>query len=267
LTRPFLLIALAGGLVAFFYPASPASRTSIRLASLNALGWFLSGLLQRKGWHYHTLPAVAAASVAIWLIMLDLASTGSVRRGLWQNAMRFATVLLLVFAGARTLRVSWGYPSGNGNLVPLVAREARGRSVIGLATGMSIFPLVNDTETHLGLHYNSLWLLPGLYAQQVSGGSADGQWHYRRPAEMGGPEREMFDSVAGDLAAEPALVILWRRATQQGMGELRVDLVGYFAQDPRVRAALNRYEPISVPGDYLVLRHLPSGSTASSLVR
>jgi hypothetical protein len=261
LTRPFLLVSLVGSSLTFLYSASAARRNSIRLASLHALGWFLSGFLQRKGWHYHTLPAVVALCFAVWMILLDVASARTVRSPSRRVVLATAAVLLFGFAGVRTLRLRWGYPSDNENLIPILMREARGAPVAALATGMSVFPLINDTGTTLGLHYNGLWPLPGLYARQVQEGTPDGVWHYRQPSEMGAAEREMFDSVVADLAAEPRLIILWRGKTEQGMGTLRVDLLGYFSQDTRVMSALSHYEPVSVPGDYVVLRHLPESAS------
>jgi hypothetical protein len=71
---------------------------------------------------------------------------------------------------------------------------------------------------------------------------------------MGSAEKEMFNNVASELTAEPALIFIYRGDTPQSMGLLTVDLKDYFSQDPRVRQALAHYEPLPVPGDVLVLR-------------
>jgi len=255
LTERFLAVTLVGGLLTLLYRASTEGRTAVRLASLFTMGWYLSGLLQRKGWHYHDLPGVAALSFAAWMIVIDLAGRRTERALRWQTALRAATVLFLLMAGIRTIRLHWGYPGGNGNIVPIVEREARGKSIIALATGMSAFPLVNDSGTRLAVRYNSLWPIPGLYARQVQAGTPDGKWHYRRPEQMGAVEKQMFTDVASDLATEPPLLIFWSR-DQQGMGSLKVDLMGYFAQDDRVRTAFQHYDRVPLKSDYMVFRHI-----------
>jgi hypothetical protein len=256
----FLLAALVGASLTLLYRPSERSRASVRLASLTAAGWILSGLLQRKGWHYHVLPAVAACGFAAWMILLDIAArpAGEVRR--LRQAPQWAGLLLLCFAALRTLLLHWDYAPGTKELIPIVEREAPHGNIVGLSTGMFLFPLVNETGVHFGVHYNSLWPLPGLYADQIRNVSGALKWHYRRPEQMGAVEKEMVNQIYSDVAAEPNLIIFARPKELQGMGSLSVDLPEYFRQDARIREVMAHYETVPFAGEFLILRHRPPAS-------
>jgi hypothetical protein len=252
LTGRFLLIALIGSAGTLLYRALPRFQIQILLASLLAVGWALSGLLQRKGWHYHALPGVAALGFTVCLLVMDLAARNFWRSDRARLILPGIAALLLGFAFVRSARLGWNDGPGVSSLVPLVNQEPPGRAVITLSTGMFEFPLVNETGSRFAAHYSCLWPLPALYADQVRSGEKT--WHYHSVDAMGTIEKELFDRVSSDLVARPKLIIIQDGNQAQGMGNLSVRLEDYFGQDPNVRTALTEYERVPFSGDFVVLR-------------
>lgn len=254
LTGRFLLMALTGVVLIFIYSPSQQGRIPLRLAGYTALGWYMSGVLQRKGWHYHELPAVAAVCFALWLVLWDSAEF---RLKVPQRSRLAAASVaaFLAFAAFRTARLHWDFSFAKGQRLALLRQEAYGRRMIGLSTGMFLFPFLNEVHGQLATRYSCLWQLPGLYAAEIDGARSGQLWRYRRPEEMDVAEKEMFNNVASELTAEPALVLIYRGGGAQGMGPLTVDLESYFSQDARVRQALTHYESLPTAGEYIVLRH------------
>jgi hypothetical protein len=255
LLHPFVLSALAGTVLVFLYRPGEDFRVPIRLAGYSAAGWIISGLVQRKGWHYHLLPGVAAATFALFLAFLDFVR-GMRTTIVYRYALRAAGALMICFVSYRSLRLYWDYPPKTRAMIPVVQRNAPGGSIIGFETGMFSFPLVNDTKVTFDAHYTCLWMLPGLYAEQVRRGGS-GEVQFRKPSEMGPMERQMISYIYSDLARRPKLIIIAADKPQQGMGDMRFDIEKYLRQDPRIDQIMNDYEPIPFDKEYRVLRYSP----------
>jgi hypothetical protein len=139
-------------------------------------------------------------------------------------------------------------------MLSVVRAHAAGETIAVLSTDVgAAFPLVNYSGADWGLRYNSLWLLPGLYADRSS--DSNDVVQFRDRSEMGTIEREFFDAVITDMRAHPPkLLIIDRTIDMQGFRGRRFDLVEYFRQDRRFAMMFDNYDSVATVDSRVVLK-------------
>ena len=110
---------------------------------------------------------------------------------------------------------------------------------------------MNYTNAAWGLRHNSLWFLPGFYADQDrrSGGPL-------QPHSLAGMlplERMFFDQAVHDLcSAPPRLLAIEEPNAVAPAGRRALDLRAYYGQDARAAALFADYRPVGSLGPFTV---------------
>jgi hypothetical protein len=213
-----------------------------KLFGLAAVGAAVSALVQLKGWSYHIVP--------IELMVCLLAGTLAAR---WLDQRRsdLGTDSHLMAAGLAMLGVLFVMSSGEApwrelgfrnadeqtELKALLLEAARNERVLVLSPRIwPIYPAVNYTHSHQTLPAMNIWVLQGAYRDCLPGGR-----QYRDLAEMGSAERNLYQTVAEEFAADPPKVVAIDEIP--GMPECGkvFDLLEYFKRNPRFAATWPRY--------------------------
>lgn len=225
-------------------------------------GFLASALLQRKGWGYQLYPArvflllflaVAAASV------LDrVPGVLAILRG-GRQGLGIALAAALAIASVRYIAES-RRPATPDLVAPLVrelehanVRAAGPLTILSMRTIIyPAFPAVNYAGVRWGLRHNSLWFLPGLYADQdrASGGPLEPH----SLDSMSSLERMFFDQVADDLCESPPGLLAFEPAIPVApAGRRSLDLSAYYKQSPRLKPLLDAYAPRGTVGPFTLL--------------
>lgn len=251
---PALSVAiLLLGLAALLLPDRLTGRTIKDLTlvlTAAAAGTTLAGIGQMKGWDYHFLSAriftlLLGASMLIALIDRAASMTGSAAARL-REAGSLAVLTLLLLASnvlAPPFKAQRAFADSTaGQLLPVIAAEARGEKVLWLTTSISPqFPVLNYTDSPQAMRFMSLWMLTTLYANGPAVGDAV---VYRAPSAMSPEERFVFNAVAEDFAANrPRLVVVAKGRGEPGFRGRRFDFIDYFARHPTFAAHWRHYEP------------------------
>jgi hypothetical protein len=233
-----------------------------------ATGYLAAALVQFKGWGYQLYPARAmtvlflgsAAATLVDEVPALIALLRGGRRGL---GIVFAAAL--VISSTRYI-LEARHPAAPDLVSPFAAairREAPQGSVAALSMRTIIypaFPSINYTGASWSLRHNSLWFLPGLYADQDarSGGPLVAHPLDRMP----GIERMFFDQIVDDLCATPPRLLAVESAGAAApAGRRALDLIAYYSQSPRAARLLSAYAPDGTVGPFTLYT---AASTACS---
>jgi hypothetical protein len=111
------------------------------------------------------------------------------------------------------------------------------------------FPAVNYSGAGWGLRHNSLWFLPGFYADQDR--LAGGPLEPHRLEQMSPLERLFFDQVTEDLCSSPPqLLAVEQSGAVAPAGRRALDLLAYYAQNPPANRLLASYRPQGTLGPF-----------------
>lgn len=222
-----------------------------------ATGYVAAALLQFKGWGYQLYPArvfilmfLAAAAV----VLLDaLPAAMSLLRG---GRRGLGVVLAAVLAVASTRYIAEARRPASPDLVTPLIGAIRAHAPEGPFTVLSMrtiiypaFPAVNYTKARWGLRHNSLWFLPGFYADQDrrSGGALQPHVLNTMPAL----ERLFLDQIVQDLcSAPPRLLAIEEPGPVAPAGRRALDLRTYYSQSPAAAALLADYRPVGTVGPF-----------------
>lgn len=229
LVRGHVLLAAAVGLMALRLAGGPWGRAAAhrwRLLLLAVAAGFASYYVQRKGWEYHALPAVAFTAVFL------LAVAGAVR-GLprWLAAMAALIATLFRFDPAPSIAAYMAQP-----LPAFVAGHPGLRLAALTSDSLHTFPLVLYADVVWSLRFQLLWPVSGLYAAQAAG-------HY------GPRHHELFELTAQGVAED----LLHRRPDAVAVDslilhDLPFDYIAFLSANPAFRDAWSAYEPCRVMG-------------------
>jgi hypothetical protein len=231
-------------------------------------GFYLAAVLQHKGWGYHYYPAVAGGALLAGLMALD------VRRPLASLVHRLYASVTLAVVATLTLVVAAGCvhqaldphdpryePDPDlPKLIPLVRERAAGTSIMVLSwSSSSAFPLVPSTGTTSALRFLCLWILAGLYRDQVRGSAP---MRYRSIDEMGALERYLNQSVVEDLERRRPrlLLVLTPGPDRPKWGLRRLDYLAYFGQTPEFVRSFERYRYVQPVGQYWLFERIPESA-------
>jgi hypothetical protein len=230
-----LLIPLAW--IAFRGPA-----TLPKILSLAAVGAAVSALVQRKGWSYHIVPiellicVLAGTLAARWLDRRR--SDPPADSHLTAAGLSMAGVLFVMLTGEAPWR-ELGYRNADEQteLKALLLESARNERVLVLSPRIwPIYPAVTYAHSHQTLPAMSIWVLQGAYRDCLPGGR-----QYRDLGEMDSAERNLFQTVAEEFAADPPKVVAIDQIPGIPECGKPFDLLEYFKRDPRFAATWPRY--------------------------
>jgi hypothetical protein len=245
-------------LVLIVRPTLPM-RPPFYLLFIAGTAFTMAALIQFKGWGYHFYPAMLFnllfIVVALWLLAHRFMARRSAPRITRNTALTW-----LAIGGVACIKLYQGMKGEQDDrlaLLPVVQQHAGGRYIMVLSTDVGrAFPLVNYSGSRWASRYNSLWLLPGLYAD--AGSDSSGIVRYRDRAAMSAMERHFSDAIIADIVTHrPTLLIVDRNRDMQGFRGRRFDFIDYFSIDPRFRQLLHNYDSLTTVDSQLVLKLHP----------
>lgn len=251
---------------AAFFAAIRWPRTDLLMTVLfaAATGYLFGGLAQMKGWGYQLYPArvfvllflITAGAMLLEQVPALLERLRGGRRG---AALVFAATL--VIASGRYLLEARN-PSSTELVTPMteaIRTHAADGPVVLLGMRTQIypaFPSLNYGGGTWGMRYNTLFFMPGLYAEENS--RAGGIIEPHPPATMSPLERQFFEEVVEDLCKNPPRLLIVDQPPEATLaGRRALDFQAYYAQHPSAQPLLAAYEPAGEVGSYLLL--VPDG--------
>jgi hypothetical protein len=234
---------------------SSPSAGLVMAGTASAFGFLLGAVLQHKAWPYHLLPFRFLSSLVIAMALAAFMQSQYRRR-----LTRVNITLALWLTGAALVTYSARYattvdaPSQPESLRSAVQRMVPGRPILVLSTDLWFsFPMIYETRQRLAQRNACLWMIPGLYSDQVRFSSSllrigklkpPQEAHYHLRAEMSNDEKMLFEEIRGALAQKPGIVYV-QTGPKQGLGNLKFDFIQYFSSDPEMARALRTYVPWS----------------------
>jgi hypothetical protein len=237
-------------------PAAPM-RSPFYLLFIAGTAFTMAAVVQFKGWGYQFYPAMVFNLLFIVVALWLLAERFMARRS-GPRITRHTALIWLVISSIACIKLYQGMKGGQDDrlaLLPVVQQHAGGQYIMVLSTDVGrAFPLVNYSGSRWGSRYNSLWLLPGLYADATTDSS--GIVRYRDRAAMTAMEQQFSDAIIADLATHPpTLLIVDRNRDMQGFRGRRFDFIDYFSNDARFRQMLRGYDSVAMIDSQLVLKY------------
>lgn len=264
--NPATLLALVALLAHSNVRASPATAELRRVLTVAVVMFLAAVFLQDKGWDYHWIPVKTVALLLLTAVGVDALQL--LERGRLSRHVRPAALVLTVLAllalnirAYRSVRDVWARMAGDPfwlfDMIEVVEEHAPGGVISSLAANVKLdFPLVNYTGVRWGLRFNTLWMVPGLYAGVELGPAG---FPYRRPEERGELERYVVEAVITDLRRSPPdLLIVDRRPPNWQMNGF--NWLDYFGQEARFREIFAHYELISEVGPHTIYKRVEAGS-------
>ena len=213
-----------------------------KILSLAAMGAAVSALVQRRGWSYHIVPielfgCVLAGTIASrWL---DMRGSNFHQYSLSiASGLSMLFVLFVISRGEAPWR-ELGYMHANEQteLQALLIQSAPDARVLVLSPGIwPIYPALNYAHSHQTLRALNLWVLQGVYRECLSDGR-----RYRDIGEMAWAERNVFETVAEDFAADPPKVVVIDRIPGIPWCGSEFNLLEYFKRHPLFANTWSRY--------------------------
>lgn len=229
------------------------------------LGSFLAGFAQEKDLRYHFYPAFALATLVLALLAARSAPQRISGRAYQAIARWLVAAIALVILGRAVVEALGGTGTERRRraefqgLVEAVRSHARGEPVGILSYWMgSAFPLVNYAGVRLASRFACLWILPASYWDALRG---ERPIAYRRPSEMGAPERVLSRAVREDLlVAQPRVLLVLRPLPDEPpYGFRRLNYVAYFGRDSSLAEFFARYQWVSTEGGYDLYERVQPG--------
>jgi hypothetical protein len=222
-----------------------------------ATGFLAAALLQFKGWGYHLYPFRVFVLVYFAAVVNALVGVYAARLG-FMRAGRAVTALALILVSLWSARaVAHSRRSAGTGPVAWLVELLQGRepdnSIALLSMRYLIFPAfpsVNYAHATWVLRHHSLWFLPGLYVEELHRPSGDTATFRPVPA-MPSLERKYFEEIIDDLCARPPRILVVEPPVRGPPGRRSLDLLAYYAQDPRVARLITGYTPIDRNGPFV----------------
>jgi hypothetical protein len=237
-------------------------------------GFLLSAVLQWKGWSYHLYPSRVFTLLFFSTLIVAIADSHPAVLDLLRGRRRSlnATVLALVIIATTRYGLE-SLSSDSRDLVTRLIAAVRQQAPKGPLAVLSVrtivypaFPVVNYTRAEWSLRYNSLWFLPGLYAEELP--RSAGAVPFRTGDTMSQSERDYFEQIILDLCAKPPQLLMIERTTYRAPPyRLALDLVGYYRQDPRFDRLFAAYAPTDRVGPFDLYSPTTRASCAEEYTR
>lgn len=229
---------------------SPRAGAAVRLVALAAIGAWVAGVAQGKGWPYHFLPAEALAVLLAALVAVERSCglAPASREGALGPPLASVGVLLglgVVLVAREPVRDRIDFDKGEiAQLASFYARVAPRQRVLVLSAALNPFyPALNYGGAITASRFMTMWMVQGNYQSCPKDGR-----RFHRMREMPRSERYAWRAVTADLVdRRPQLIIvddLTGIPTCQGKS---FDLLAYFLRNPLFAEAFAQYESIASP--------------------
>lgn len=208
-------------------------------------GFAFSYFVQQKGYSYHLLPVTAGAAIAV---------AGAISKKEVSPALRIAATLLLtsVLLNPSFATIKWLRLHGPGgasaerqlSVINAIERHAGdGRFLVIAVHPYPAFPTALYTRAKHVSRTNSQWFLPAV-----------NQLRNRRvspvPNAVEIAETNAWEFVLHDISHAPDLVILDTNAARHTMGRRDFDILSFYKEDARFRAAWAPYKEVKSVATY-----------------
>ena len=225
-------------------------------------GYLAAALLQRKGWGYQLYPArvflLLFLAAALVCVLEQVPAMASVLRG-GRRGLGVVFAAAVSIASVRYIAEARG-PATPDLVTPMLRELGDHRDLPpGPLTVLSMrtiiypaFPAVNYAGADWGLRHNSLWFLPGFYADQDRAGGGPLEAHGTE--SMPPLEWRFFNQILEDLCGRPPrLLAVEGTPPAAPAGRRSLDLLAYYKQSPRLKALLDVYSPRGSIGPFTIL--------------
>ena len=226
-----------------------------------AAAFFLTYVMQAKGWAYQVLPATAL----IFLSIAVIAVSDPLRRGLHGVlptvgvfALGAMTSLPLAMGGYRNPAIK--------TLLPIVREHAAGGSIYTLSSYLWMsFPLVNKAGVGWSSRFSTLWLLPGAERRLASPEAAN---DLALASMLRAAESYTLAAVVEDFERDPPKLVIVDRRRDPRFGDTSFDYLAYLNADGRFSSIWSHYRKLrSVTFDDLgkldIYERIPETAPAS----
>lgn len=250
---PYWIIALklswCGMLVGIPFLRMGEKMRALAMTSVAVTAGFVAGAIaQHKGWPYHLVPPSFFGQWTLLLAVVYFLETPRLYRkaGLLRPRLVAALLCLFLVAGAAGTLPGEGRSAEIATLRPFLEQRAGGKPVLFLTTELWLaFPLVYEAGLRTCLPDPYLWILPGLYRDQMEAAGGESGYvpaRYHREEERNADERALFDSMRrAILEMRPEAIVLHDEPPQTFLGRLHFNFVEYLSTDSALREALGQY--------------------------
>lgn len=255
---PDLQVWVVAALAILLLRLPAAERAGCLILFAAATGFLIAALAQLKGWSYHLYPFRVFALLFFGAVIAGVADAhpatlAAIRGGRRSvNAAVLAAILIWSLRYVAEARQPLGMDHVSA-LAAVVEQQEHAESLALLSMRTIVypaFPVVTYTGAEWVLRHNSLWFLPGLYADELNQGSGDVP--FRRPDAMPPLERQYFDQIVQDLCARPPrLLVIEPPIPHAPAGRRSLDLLGYYRQDRRLDRLFTSYRPVATVGPFV----------------
>ena len=235
------MVPLVPMLVAWLLPVRNEGLRQLGNALLvAAMAYLVVYLVQRKGWSYQLVPAMACAfgGLAARLIDATGASAESLHVRLVRPVGQALLALLLVLSVVRGFYVN---PFLQDMRAAGILKD-RPRSFVALTTNVSAgFPAANEEHMTWASRFPTLWLLPGVVRARHDL-ARDPKSHDK--AAIDRVEAYIRRAVREDFERfRPDLVMVYSGRSVPYMGGMPFDFIGWLKRDPAFARLWEAYEP------------------------
>ncbi|MCB9989839.1 MAG: hypothetical protein H6867_00485 [Rhodospirillales bacterium] len=202
--------------------------------------FFLTYLVQMKGWSYHLYPSSTCLLLGLGVTFFGQTRSQEVS-ALRRTVTVLALELTLLLAAVHISHGTYKNPFMD-EALPLVEKHAADQPIALFGTNVwPGFPLVNYSSASWGMRFPTLWMLPGIL-QKKEHAAAEETLRY---AQI---ETYVTNSVIEDLKHyRPALVFVDVRRNKSYFGGMDFDYLDYFMQDQRFAAQWQHYDLLDEP--------------------
>lgn len=264
LNAPFSVLARLGdlrvwGLALVAMALTPAirQREPVLVLFAASTGFLIAALVQLKGWGYQFYPFRVFVLLYFAALAAALADPHWASTRVMRGRILAGLVVLVAVVWSARWAVSARRAVGHDHVAALLAllhhhEPVRSLAVLSMRNIVyPAFPVVNYTQARWVLRHNSLWFLPGLYADELS--RTSGPALFRPIVAMPPLERQYFDQIVGDLCAHPPDVLIVEPPVPTlPAGGRSLDLLPYYRQDPGFNRLFTAYSPIGRAGPFAV---------------
>jgi len=223
-------------MVASASQVQPPRRLLVRGLAWIGLAWFITGVVQGKGWSYHFLPASMTLVLCglFTILCFDRSRRRSVVRGLIT-----VSVVLIGMAGLRSGVARLDYPARRSQLPAVLRSLPEGTRALVMSVRMvTAYPMLNE------LNARNVGSFPIVWPLQVEYGQAGLPGRFvpvRSPENMTEPESILFQTVVDDLVQKKPKLILVSDGTDPLFNDGYFDYVAYFSQNEAFKNEMKYY--------------------------
>ena len=250
-----LLAPLTVSLIALRRKVQPKLELLVRFGGVTVFGFMVESVVQGKAAPYHMAPSMYWSMLVVALMVVD--HLDSTRDGSpnWTLSSGPVMASVAVLLAAESLWSSTAEPFIRTTHVDRYIQEkGKGKLVLTLsAHPWTAFPLIYEAKATNARPDSSLWLIGGMYRDQVQAAAQDSEKiltaRYHDRAEMLEDERVSFENVVGIMTKQRPEFIIVQIERKWGLTPLEFNFLDYYSTDSRFRDAFRSYS--KGPGDCL----------------